>query len=81
MAIGWLIKVDVTGDGNKESVRGYAVAIRSPNKAMAAAMEASGEYVADIECEMTREIFDDLRLKPGEVRCVFARNEGPSTIH
>jgi len=25
MAIGWMIKVDVTGDGNKDSVRGYAV--------------------------------------------------------
>jgi hypothetical protein len=81
MTIGWLIKVDVTGDGNKESVRGYAVAIRSPHKAMAAAREASGECIADIECEMTREIFDHLHLKLGEVRCVFARNGGPSTIH
>jgi hypothetical protein len=81
MAIGWLIKVDVTGDGNRESVRGYAVAIRSRDEAMAAAREASGEHVADIEGEMTREIFDDLHLKPGEVKCVFTRNEGPSTIH
>ena len=81
MAIGWLIKVDVTGDGNKESVRGYAVAIRSRDEAMAAAREASGEHVADIECEMTREIFDGLDLKPGEVRCVFTSNEGPSTLH
>jgi hypothetical protein len=36
MAIGWMIKVDVTGDGNKDSVRGYAVAIRNRDETMAA---------------------------------------------
>jgi hypothetical protein len=39
MAIGWLIKVDVTGDGYKDSVRGYAVAIGNRDEAMAAARE------------------------------------------
>jgi hypothetical protein len=81
MPIGWLIKVDVTGDGNKDSVRGYAVAIRNPHQAMAAARDASGECIAEIEIEMSRKIFDDLHLKPGEVRCVFMRNDGPSTLH
>ncbi len=32
MAIGWMIKVDVTGDGYKDSVRGYAVAIRNRDR-------------------------------------------------
>ena len=81
MAIGWMIKIDVTGDGNKESVRGYAVAIRNRDEAMAAAREASGQPVAEFECEITREIFDELHLKPGEVKCVFQSNEGPSRIH
>src|ERR1700737_2257925 len=76
MAIGWMIKVDVTGDGNKDSVRGYAVAIRNRDEAMAAARETSGERVVEIEGEMTREVFDDLHLKPGEVKCVFIGNDG-----
>ena len=81
MAIGWMIKVDVTGDGNKESVRGYAVAIRNRDEAMAAARETSGQRVAEIEGEITREMFDELHLKPSEVKCVFQSNEGPSRIH
>ena len=81
MAIGWLIKVDVTGDGYKDSVRGYAVAIRNRDEAMAAARETSGERVVEIEGEMTREIFDDLHLKPGEVKCVFMANDGPARTH
>ena len=32
MAIGWMIKVDVTGDGYKDSVRGYAVTIEIATK-------------------------------------------------
>ena len=81
MAIGWMIKVDVTGDGNKDSVRGYAVAIRNRDEAMAAASETSGERVVEIEGEMTREVFDDLHLKPGEVKCVFIGNDGPARTH
>jgi hypothetical protein len=77
MAIGWMIKVDVTGDGHKNSIRGYAVAIRDRDEAMAAAREASGE----VDGEMTRETFDELHLKPGEVKCVFMSNEGPSRAH
>jgi hypothetical protein len=80
MAIGWMIKVDVTGDGYKDSVRGYAVAIRNRDEAMAAAREASGERVVEVDGEMTREI-DELHLKPGEVKCVFESHEGPSRTH
>ena len=81
MAIGWLIKVDVTGDGYKDSVRGYAVAIRNRDEAMAAAREASGERVVEVDGEMTRETFDELHLKPGEVKCVFTGNDGPALTH
>ena len=81
MVIGWMIKVDVTGDGHKNSIRGYAVAIRDRDEAMAAAREASGERVAEVDGEMTRETFDELHLKPGEVKCVFMSNEGPSRTH
>ena len=81
MAIGWMIKVDVTGDGYKDSVRGYAVAIRNRNEAMAAAREASGERVVEVDGEMTRETFDELHLKPGEVKCVFTGNDGPARTH
>jgi hypothetical protein len=49
MAIGWMIKVDITGDGYKDSVRGYAVAIRNRDEAMAAAREASGERVVEVD--------------------------------
>src|ERR1700693_5129616 len=48
---------------------------------MAAARETSGERVVEIEGEMTREIFDDLHLKPGEVKCVFMGNDGPAPTH
>jgi hypothetical protein len=48
---------------------------------MAAARETSGERVVEIEGEMTREVFDDLHLKAGEVRCVFAGNDGPARTH
>jgi hypothetical protein len=81
MAIGWMIKVDVTGDGYKDSVRGYAVAIRNRDEAMAAAREASGERVVEVDGEMTRKIFDELHIKPGEVKCVFMGNDGPARIH
>ena len=81
MAIGWMIKVDVTGDGYKDSVRGYAVAIRNRDEAMAAAREASGERVVEVDGEMTRETIDELHLKPGEVKCVFESHEGPSRTH
>ena len=70
-----------TGDGHKNSIRGYAVAIRDRDEAMAAAREASGERVAEVDGEMTRETFDELHLKPGEVKCVFMSNEGPSRAH
>ncbi len=69
MAIGWMIKVDVTGDGYKDSVRGYAVAIRNRDR------------VVEVDGEMTREIFDELHLKPGEVKCVFTGNDGPARTH
>ena len=48
MAIGWMIEVDVTGDGYKDSVRGYAVAIRNRDEAIAAARETSGERIAEV---------------------------------
>jgi hypothetical protein len=48
---------------------------------MAAAREASGGRVAEVDGEMTRETFDELHLKPGEVKCVFMSNEGPSSTH
>ncbi len=46
MAIGWMI--DVTGDGYKDSVRGYAVAIRNRDEAMAAARETSAPPILGI---------------------------------
>ena len=42
MAIGWMIKVDVTGDGHKNSIRGYAVAIRDRDEAMAGCERSFG---------------------------------------
>jgi hypothetical protein len=81
MAIGWMIKVDVTGDGYKDSVRGYAVAIRNRDEAMAAAREASGERVVEVDGEMTRKIFDELHLKPGEVNFHGQRRTGSDTLN
>src|ERR1700732_1308344 len=66
MAIGWMIKVDVTGDGYKDSVRGYAVAIRNRDEAMAAAREASGERVVEVDGEMTRD--GEARNRRNELR-------------
>src|SRR5258708_2002309 len=37
--------------------------------------------LAEVDGEMTRETFDELHLKPGEVKCVFMSNEGPSRTH
>ena len=48
---------------------------------MAAAREASGERVVEVDGEMTRETFDELHLKPGKVKCVFISNEGPSRTY
>jgi hypothetical protein len=64
-----------------DSVRGYAVAIGNRDEAMAAAREASGERVAEVDGEMTRETFDELHLKPGEVKCIFESHESPSRTH
>ena len=74
MAIGWMIKVDVTGDGYKDSVRGYAVAIRNRDEAMAAAREASGERVVEVDGEMTRET---LRVFEGSVSTAPQREPDP----
>jgi hypothetical protein len=63
MAIGWMVRIEIRGDGNKDSMREYAVAIRNREEAIAAAREASGERGAEIEEEITREMFDDLNLK------------------
>jgi hypothetical protein len=71
MAIGWVITVDITGDGNKASIRGYAVAIVKPNEALSAALDECGERSAEIEDELTQDQFDALQLVPGEVRCIF----------
>jgi len=30
---------------------------------------------------MTREMFEDPNLKPGEVRCIFEGNNGPTWKH
>lgn len=81
MAIGWLVRIDIRGDGKKDSTRGYAVAIRNRDEAIAAARDASGECGAEIEEELTREMFDDLNLKPGEVWCIFEGNNGPTWKH
>ena len=81
MAIGWMVRIDIRGDGNKDSTRGYAVAIRNRDEAIAAAWVVSGERGAVIEEEMTREMFEDLNLKPGEVRCIFEGNNGPTWKH
>jgi hypothetical protein len=45
---------------------------------MAAA--ASGERVVEVDGEMTGKIFDELHLKPGEVKCVFMGNDEPARI-
>ena len=81
MVIGWMVRIEIRGDGNKDSMRGYAVAIRNRDEAIAAAREASGERGAEIEEEMTRDMFEDLNLKPGEVRCIFEGNNGPTWKH
>jgi hypothetical protein len=81
MAIGWMVRIEIRGDGNKDSMRGYAVAIRNSDEAIAAAREASGERGAEIDEEITREMFDDLNLKPGEVRCIFEGNNGLTWKH
>ena len=81
MVIGWMVRIEIRGDGNKDSMRGYAVAIQNRHEAIAAAREASGERGAEIEEEMTREVFEDLNLKPGEVRCIFEGNNGPTWKH
>ena len=81
MVIGWMVRIEIRGDGNKDSMRGYAVAIRNRDEAIAAAREASGERGAEIEEEMTREMFEDLNLKLGEVRCIFEGNNGPTWKH
>ena len=81
MAIGWMVRIEIRGDGNKDSMRGYAVAIRNRDEAIAAAREESGERGAEIEEEITREMFDELNLKPGEVRCIFEDNNGPTWKH
>jgi hypothetical protein len=81
MAIGWMVRIEIRGDGNKDSMRGYAVAIRNRDEAIAAAREASGERGAEIDEEITREMFDDLNLEPGEVRCIFEGNNGPTWKH
>lgn len=54
MAIGWMVRIDIRGDGKKDSTRGYAVAIRNRDEAIAAAREASGERGAEIEEKITR---------------------------
>jgi hypothetical protein len=64
-------RIDIRGDGKKDSTRGYAVTIPNRDEAIAAAREASGERGAEIEQEITREMFEELNLKPGEVRCIF----------
>ena len=81
MVIGWMVRIEIRGDGNKDSMRGYAVAIQNRDEAIAAAREASGERGAEIEEEMTREMFEDLNLKLGEVRCIFEGNNGPTWKH
>ena len=81
MAIGWLVRIDIRGDGKKDSTRGYAVAIRNRDEAIAAAREASGERGAEIEQAITGEMFDYFNLKPGEVRCIFEGNNGPTWQH
>ena len=81
MAIGWMVRIEIRGDGNKDSLREYAVAIRNREEAIAAAREASGERGAEIEEEITREMFDELNLKAGEVRCIFEGNNGPTWKH
>ena len=81
MVIGWMVTIEIRGDGNKDSMRGYAVAIQNRDEAIAAAREASGERGAEIEEEMTREMFEDLNLKLGEVRCIFEGNNGPTWKH
>ena len=43
MVIGWMVRIEIRGDGNKDSTRGYAVAIRNRDEGIAAAREASGE--------------------------------------
>jgi hypothetical protein len=81
MAIGWVITVDITGDGNKASIRGYAVAIVKPNEALSAALDECGERSAEIEDELTQDQFDVLQLVPGEVRCIFKGDDGPNMTH
>ena len=81
MAIGWMVRIDIRGDGISAGAVFVAVAIRNRDEAIAAAREASGERGAEIEEEITREMFDDLNLKPGEVRCIFEGDNGPTWKH